>query len=417
MHPVGSNFSYSNAGYALLAIIADKLSGSSYEQFLRDELWLPLGMTRTGMVIPDWSLAQVADGLEFMGPLPARVEEEWTETGDNWLSRGAAGVSSTLPDLVRWGEALRTGAILSESSRRKLFWPHVRMNTKSVAFYGYGWGINAAGDGSCLISHNGSAGIHYDVVTIFPQHATVVATFNTQQRTPWSANGNFVESFNPVITGGPLTLPETGSEPVDPAHAGLYELPSGERFQVVAESSRLKVPLDSVAALRLFAPWHVTGPAARDAPVSAATVERIVEGISRTDFRLLIERLPADIRPEAETDFWREYWPRWVKKKGAYRGADVIGTFTIEGAVRTLVRLRFARSSMMVAFVHSAGGKMFINTETRSFFPEIYLAPTGRREYLAFYPTTRNTISVWFGDDDVLVSSGGESAVARRTSR
>ncbi|HEX8213876.1 MAG TPA: serine hydrolase domain-containing protein, partial [Allosphingosinicella sp.] len=380
IHPVGSKFSYSNAGYALLAIIVDKVSARGYEQFLRDELWLPLGMTRTGMVLPDWSRAQVADGLEFMGSVPVHVEDEWTPTGDNWLSRGAAGVSSTLPDLTRWAEALRSGAVLSDASRRKLFWPHARMNTKRVAYYGYGWGINAAPDGSCLISHNGGAGIHYDVLSIFPRQSVVVAAFNTQQRTPWSANDNFVESINPVLTGSPLTLPQTAPGPADPRHAGVYELPTGERLRVVAEHGRLKVPSDGVAALRLFAPWRLD-PSTADAPVSAAMVERIVQGIDRADFRLLIERLPSDVKPQAEIDFWTEYWPRWVQKMGVYRGADVIGSFAREGKVRTAVRLRFDRSSTMVAFVHSEGGRMFIDTETRSFYPEVHLAPTGLGGY------------------------------------
>jgi CubicO group peptidase (beta-lactamase class C family) len=413
IHPIGSKMSYSNAGYALLAIIVDKASNSGYEKFLRDELWLPLGMTKTGMVLPDWSRAQVADGLDFTGSIPVHVEDEWTETGDNWLSRGAAGVSSTLPDLTRWAEALRTGAVLSHTSRRKLFWPHARESTKRALYYAYGWGIGAAQDGSCLISHNGGAGIHYDVLSIFPSQATVVATFNTQQRTPWSANDNFVERLNPVLTGTGLLLPETRRGPADARHAGIYELPSGERLRVVAEGGHLIVPSDNVAALRLFAPWR-TVPNAADPPVSRAVADQIVEGIDRGDFRLLIERLPSDIKPPAEVDFWTEYWPRWIRRWGAYRGTDVIGSFTREDKLHSLVRLRFERSAIMAAFVHSPGGKMFLDIQARSFYPEVYLAPAANDEYLAFYPTTRRTISVRFDSNSMIVSSDGESTVARR---
>lgn len=415
LHPVGSRYSYSNVGYTLLAAIVDKLSGSSYERFLREELWLPLGMTNTGMVLPDWSEAQIADGLEFTGPLPVRVDDERTDSGASWLARGAAGVSSTLPDLTRWAEALRRGAILSDASRRKLFWPHVRMNTKSIIYYGYGWSVAAAQDGSCVISHNGGAGIHYDVLTILPGHAAVVATFNTQQRTPWRVNDNFVESLVPVLTGAPLTLPATTTTRASPELAGSYILPSGERLEVVAEDGRLKIPMRTPAALRLFAPWPVrTGAAIEAVPDPSTAISRIMEGIARGNYRPLIERLPPNVAPEGEADFWRGYWPEWIRKMGPYQGAQIVGTATTPQGLRTLVRLGFQRSSTVVAIVHSAGGKMVIDTVARSFFPDAYLAPMGEDVFASFYPTTRRAVSVRFNADNMLISSEGQSTVARR---
>lgn len=415
LHPVGSRYSYSNVGYAVLAAIVDKLSGSSYERFLREELWLPLGMTNTGMVLPDWSGAQIADGLEFTGPLLVRVDDEWTESGESWLSRGAAGVSSTLPDLTRWSEALRSGAILSDASRRKLFWPHVRMNTKSIIYYGYGWSVAAAQDGSCVISHNGGAGIHYDVLTILPEHAAVVATFNTQQRTPWRVKDNFVESLVPVLTGAPLTLPATTTTRASPELAGSYALPSGERLEVVAEDGRLKIPMRTTAALRLFAPWPVaTGAAVEGVPNPSAVISRIMEGIDQGNYRPLIERLPPNVAPEDEVDFWRGYWPQWIRKMGPFQEAQIVGTANTPQGLRTLVRLGFQRSSTVVAILHGAGGKMVIETVARSFFPDAYLAPMGENVFTSFYPTTRRSVSVRFNADNMFISGEDQSTVARR---
>src|SRR5262249_24877512 len=47
----GSKFHYDNSGYFLLGAIIEKVSGKSYETFLRESIFEPLGMTNTGY---DW---------------------------------------------------------------------------------------------------------------------------------------------------------------------------------------------------------------------------------------------------------------------------------------------------------------------------------------------------------------------------
>jgi CubicO group peptidase (beta-lactamase class C family) len=417
IHPPGTRLSYSNVGYALLAAIVDRRSDDGYEAFLRDQLWLPLGMTRTGMVLPDWRKAQIADALEFNGPLPARVGEEWSESGTTWLARGAGGMSSTMVDLARWAEALRTGAMLSDSSRRKLFWPHARMGVKRPLYYGYGWSIGAARDGSCVVGHNGGGGLHYDVLTILPGHGAVVATFNTQQRSPWSVGDNFVESLNPVLAGAPLMLPEVAASKSAGRQSGDYVLPGGERIRIVAERGRLKVPMDNVAALRLFAPWPQASAeeaAALAGPASA--IAALMDGISRGDYAPVLARLPASVPAEGEAEFWRSYWPRWIARMGAFEGTETIGTFRVDDGLRTLVRLRFARSATIVALVHSPGGKLFIDAIGRAFHRELYLAPAGGNRFQAFYPTTRRRIFVSFGQGRMTIENGTAATVARRAS-
>lgn len=415
LHPAGTRFSYSNVGYALLAAIVDRRSLRGYEAFLRDELWLPLGMRRTGMVLPDWREAQIADGLEFTGPVPVQPPEEWSESGTTWLSRGAGGMSSTMPDLTRWAEALRTGTILSDASRRKLFWPHSRMNTRQVIYYGYGWAIGAAPDGSCTISHNGGGGIHYDVLTIFPGHETVAVAFNTQQRTPWRVGDNFVETLTPVLAGAAPSLPETAAAPPAEALAGLYVLPSGHRIRVVSERGRLRVPMDSAAALRLFAPWP-EAPAQLVASLGdrRRLVSDVMSGIAAGDYRPLLSRLPANVAAQAEMEFWGGYWPRLLARLGAYAGAELVGTVIANDAPRTLVRLAFARGSTVVAFVHGADGTTFIDVVPSAFYPETYLAPAPGGGFQAYYPTTARAIPVRFDRAAMTIGTGDATVTARR---
>ncbi len=321
-------------------------------------------------------------------------------------------------DLTRWVEALRSGAILSNETRRKLFWPHARMKGRQVGYYGYGWAINSASDGSCVIGHNGGGGIHYDVVAIFPQHAVVSVAFNTQQKTPWSAGDNFVETLTPVLTGAALPLPETTSALAPAEVAGTYSIPSGERFfRVLREQGRFKVPMDSIAALRLFAPWPPAAPRVTAALGDrAALLSELLAGISAGNYELLLERLPADLPAPAEVQFWRDYWPRSLARLGPFVAAEVIDTVLVDGVPRTIARLRFSRGSTIVAMVHSAGGKLFIDVIPRAYYPETYLAPVGERRFQAYYPTTKRAIRVSANGTELIVGTDEGQVTAQRTS-
>jgi hypothetical protein len=101
---------------------------------------------------------------------------------------------------------------------------------------------------------------------------------------------------------------------------------------------------------------------------------------------------------------------------GAFEGTETIGTFRVDDGLRTLVRLRFARSATIVALVHSPGGKLFIDAIGRAFHRELYLAPAGGNRFQAFYPTTRRRIFVSFGQGRMTIENGTAATVARRAS-
>jgi CubicO group peptidase (beta-lactamase class C family) len=60
----GKGYSYSNANFSLLGAILEKLSGATYESFLRQRLFLPNGMYETGYTLPAWGESRFAPGYE-----------------------------------------------------------------------------------------------------------------------------------------------------------------------------------------------------------------------------------------------------------------------------------------------------------------------------------------------------------------
>jgi CubicO group peptidase (beta-lactamase class C family) len=421
LFPPGEKQAYSNTGYALLAAIVELASGRDFEAYLRERLWQPLGMSRTGMVLPDWEDCQVAAGLTFHGPEPGRRGDRWDPGGPSWFLRGCGYISSTMQELYLWSEALRTGAVLSDAARAQLFFPHAREPTDFVSYYGYGWQLTAAPDGSCLATHNGSAGIHYDVLGILPAHEAVFVTFCTQQSSPWK---DFPERALGVLAGtDAIELPPLAEAdtPVE-GFAGSYRLPSGGTLELVVQAGRLTVPATSAEVLRLFCPWP---------PADASTVEplgdrvalatALFDGIARGDYEPLAARLPLDVPREDERAFWDEYWPRWEDRMGAYQGADLIDTVHVGDSLRSLVLVRFARASTVIGLVHSGDDRVFLDTMPRHFLPAIVLAPQGGREFVSFHLQTRRMTRVVFEgpiqDPTVTIGDGSTGVIARRSGR
>jgi CubicO group peptidase (beta-lactamase class C family) len=94
VNPPGERYTYSNLGYGILAHITARVSGKSYADFMRTEVFLPLGLTRTSIEIePQLSGEAVTLYASDGSVIPYYVFDEW----------GSGRVWSTAHDVVRFG--------------------------------------------------------------------------------------------------------------------------------------------------------------------------------------------------------------------------------------------------------------------------------------------------------------------------
>lgn len=103
----------SHAAYGLLAALVERVSGVTYQEFLRTQLFVPLGMTRTGfygeslgLSINDFAVG--GKGGSSMG-VP-NMPPNWGRT--SWLVMGSGGMMSTLDDMARYYAALEAGTLI-----------------------------------------------------------------------------------------------------------------------------------------------------------------------------------------------------------------------------------------------------------------------------------------------------------------
>jgi CubicO group peptidase (beta-lactamase class C family) len=103
--PVGTKFSYSNVGYSLLALIVEKVSGQSYEQYLYENLWKPAGMETTGYSRPKFNKDLITVGYRGDERWGKPTEKEWAGAAPYMHLKGNGGILSTDRGSIEMGSS------------------------------------------------------------------------------------------------------------------------------------------------------------------------------------------------------------------------------------------------------------------------------------------------------------------------
>jgi CubicO group peptidase (beta-lactamase class C family) len=110
MFPPGTQWYYSNSGYVVLGLVVAKVSGQPFPEFLGERIFTPLKMDNT--------VAYVKGKNEITNRAYGHTNQghTWKQTDQSSTSAtlGDGGVYSSLEDLAKWDEALRSYKLLSK---------------------------------------------------------------------------------------------------------------------------------------------------------------------------------------------------------------------------------------------------------------------------------------------------------------
>jgi len=155
---------YSSMGYILLAVIAEKITGKSYGELIKERIAKPLGLKNTGFTYHTEKLRDFSISYQVSGSQKGfDYEKDRPRSQTNTYSTG--GVHSTVEDLFTWLKSFQTSRLLNDQLRKKLFTPNMNR-------YAYGWvindkGLQDRGIQSFTISHTGSVNDYRAMVTMF----------------------------------------------------------------------------------------------------------------------------------------------------------------------------------------------------------------------------------------------------------
>ena len=237
----GEKFAYSNSGYLLLGAIIEKASDMTYEAFLRQEVFEPLGMLDTGYDHHATILQNRAAGYTRDGDQLANAAYI-----DMSQPHAAGALYSTVEDLLRWDRALTSGKLITAESKATMFTP-VRDN------YAYGWSVQTR-DGMTVTSHGGGInGFSTHILRIPELQLCVVVLSNVESNTP----GRISQDLTAIVLGKPYKLPKMRSVAnVDPKiyddYAGKYAFNPALVLTCTREGEHLMVQLTGQPKFEIY---------------------------------------------------------------------------------------------------------------------------------------------------------------------
>jgi CubicO group peptidase (beta-lactamase class C family) len=210
-HKPGTEHEYSNLGYAIVGAIAERVTGKSWEQAMRDEVFNPLGMTSVG----------------FGGTgTPGQVDQPWGHHEDGEPASGngptkdnppvlspAGRVHCTIQDWARFvADQLRGAqgelALLQTASYKQLHTPPFGGE------YALGWAVaQRPWGGGTVLNHGGDNTMNFASVWMAPRRDfAVLVCVNQSGHTAFQASDEAV--------GGLIRVHAAGTRRSEPARQG-----------------------------------------------------------------------------------------------------------------------------------------------------------------------------------------------------
>jgi CubicO group peptidase (beta-lactamase class C family) len=238
----GEKWSYSNSGYVLLGYLIERITGSRYEEFVQQNIFVPLGMKDSGY---DSNTAIISNRAAGYVSAPNGLANAGFVHMSIPFSAGA--LYSTTEDLLRWEQGLFGGTLLSATSLQK-------MTTPFKNDYAFGLSVHTI-SAHKVIDHNGGIEGFNTHLAYYPEDKLTVAILA-------NLNGTAPDEMSPklaaVVHGEVVHLTSERKETVVPptiltVYVGTYEVRPGFDVVVTLEGGQLMAQATGQAKFPIFA--------------------------------------------------------------------------------------------------------------------------------------------------------------------
>lgn len=165
-------YKYSNTGYAMLALIVQRISGLPFDEFMEQNIFRPIGMTSTFVYNP-FSRRTMEYETKGYNRNRRKAPIDFLDgvTGDK-------GIHTTVEDMFLWDQALYTDRIVKQSTLEEAFTP-ASYDWKRDNNYGFGFRLDTLSDGSRIVYHGGWwRGYNSLFVRRLHDHTTIIILCN-----------------------------------------------------------------------------------------------------------------------------------------------------------------------------------------------------------------------------------------------
>lgn len=250
--PPGERYYYSNVGYQVLHELLLAVTGKSYEDIIREQFFVPLGMSRSNPTIRLESRSRQA--VAYVSPYDDRPAHRSRPLVEAQLLEYAIGdgcIQATAGDLAAWARLwLNRGAaggqrIVSPASFEAFATIYRGTTDPGEPDDGYGYGVNvhARGKAEPLLAHSGGMVGHYAYAAADLRDGHGVTVLVNGPASPTEIGTLALAIWRAVDSGEPPPGPEAESAvPVEAElYAGRYQAADGAELGFAADGDDLVV--------------------------------------------------------------------------------------------------------------------------------------------------------------------------------
>ena len=241
----GKRYSYNNSGYFLLGLIIEKVTGKPYETVIRELIFDPLGMTKSGFDFLAVTDSLKAKGYEFLDAERTAPYKHY----DSTFAYSAGSIYSTVGDMYKWAKAISGKQILSEDSWKLAFTPKVNR-------YGYGWMIDQFFKHHYVRHSGGYPGYMSEFIYYPEEDLTIILlnNFGTYDQMIWPVGMGIASiAHNMPYDLWKVRKPIKVDKEILARYVGVYELKGDRRkFKIELQEDRIFVIIPGLPPIELF---------------------------------------------------------------------------------------------------------------------------------------------------------------------
>jgi CubicO group peptidase (beta-lactamase class C family) len=246
----GKDWSYCFFGYYLLGVIIERIYGKTYIEFIKENIFKPLGMNDSGLDDYIEIIDNKASGYYASGDRLVCCEI------DTMSAFSAGAIFSTVPDMLLWDEALYTEKLVSAKTINEIFTP-------GLEDYGYGWFIDKYLNHKRARHSGGGSGFSHQFHRYIDDRVSIMVLSNYG----FSNSLNINENIARIVFNEDYSMPfksisfELDSKLYE-GYAGIYE-EDGLRYEVIWDNNKFyfiqnnkwKMPIYPIAENTFHHEW------------------------------------------------------------------------------------------------------------------------------------------------------------------
>ncbi len=160
---------YANVNYGLLGKIIEAVSGKSYADYMKDNIFLPLHMEHTAATLSESKENGLIMGYRNYFGIPVEGEPDYPDDG-SWSAVSAGYISSSAADMAKYLQMYLNGGmgIVSQNSLNTMFYDSVYVDGASPYYYGMGWTLTEQ-YGEPVLEHSGLVENYISDMVLLPE--------------------------------------------------------------------------------------------------------------------------------------------------------------------------------------------------------------------------------------------------------